>query len=241
MNIPVVSEDNPLRNWADPSRELEEVVPSFAKMRGDHDAARREEINAKAGDKARKQQRYMRLLQQARSENFSDLMSMNAIFHAGTDSLGRAVVCVNGKHFLPSEIDRNRIIQFFALYMDSIASREYVVVYFNAEATSDNHPDLALIKAFYDSLHPKYSRNLRLFYLVHPSWWVKFTVSVMNTIFQSDIREKMKNVESLAELFQNIPFQQLKVPDYVLAHDKKVAGGVAMVTDGSSKQLHDNL
>jgi len=46
LNVSVVSEDDPLRNWADPTREAqEEALPDFAKMQGDHDTARREEIN----------------------------------------------------------------------------------------------------------------------------------------------------------------------------------------------------
>ena len=266
MNIPVVSEDNPLRNWADPSREAEEVVPSFAKMHGDHDTTRREELNSKAtarqaffssfflsfsnffliqiqplfmsrGEQA--QNNYIRLLRRAKTENLSDIAARSLIYQSGTDSFGRAIVCINGKYFNPAEVDKEKVQLYMVLYMDAIASKDYVVVYYNAEATSENHPDLSFVREVYGSLHPKYRRNLRIFYLVHPTWWVKLTVTIMNTFFtrqapqcfyshshvdssnkmqnSSDIREKMKNIETLSDLFQTVPPQQLNVPDYVLA------------------------
>jgi len=163
------------------------------------------------------QQTYLRLLRRAKNENLSDIASKNLIYQSGTDSFGRAIVCVNGKFYNPSEVNKDRALLYLILYMDAIASRDYVIVYFNAEATSDNHPDLSFIREVYESLHPKYRRNLKLFYLVHPTWWVKLAVSIMNTFFTSDVREKMRNIENLGMLYQSISPQQLNIPEYVMA------------------------
>lgn len=129
------------------------------------------------------QQNYLRLLRRAKTENLSEIASKNLIYQSGTDSFGRAIVCVNGKYFNPNELKREQIMLYLIFYMDAIAAKDYVIVYYNAEATSENHPDLSLVREIYGNLHPKYRRNLRLFYLVHPTWWVKLSVTIMNTFF----------------------------------------------------------
>jgi len=237
MNIPVVSEDDPLRAWA---RDSDDAVSSFVKMQGDHDAIRKEEINVKLNVKGTDAaiQKYSRLLKRARAENLQDIAAKNIIFQTGIDSLGRPIVCVNGKAYHPDQVDKEKVLLYMVQYLDSISSKDYVVVYFNAEATSENHPDLAFVREVYGSLHPKYRRNLKILYIVHPTWWVRLTITVMNTFFTSDIREKIKNVDTLAALYESISHQQLSVPEYVLAYDRKVSTGVSLPVLSSH---HDDL
>lgn len=60
---------------------------------------------------------------------------------------------------------------YLILTLDSIVQKDYVVVYFHTLTTQDNNPSLTFLKDVYNVLEYKYKKNLRAFYIVHPTFW----------------------------------------------------------------------
>lgn len=46
----------------------------------------------------------------------------------------------------------------------------------------------------------------------------------MNTFFTSDVRDKIRNVEQIRDLYDTVSASGIKVPDYVLQYDQKYYG-----------------
>jgi hypothetical protein len=127
---------------------------------------------------------------------------------------------------------------------------------------SDNRPDWTFTREVYEILHPKcvasplrrlgrgsvrrltpvarwgrYRRNLKRLYIVHPTWWVWFAITILNTFLISDVREKIVMVESLAVLYQHLPPSQVRVPDFVADYDRRYYGEALPATAPSPDTL----
>ncbi len=59
----------------------------------------------------------------------------------------------------------------FRKVMDEAADGNYVVVYFHTRTSRDNVPHFWWIRDAYAALTYKYKKNLRAFYVVHPTVW----------------------------------------------------------------------
>ena len=66
-----------------------------------------------------------------------------------------------------------------------------------------------------------YKKNLKKFYVVHPSWWFKAVLFVMQKIVSSKFAQKIVNLEKLSELAIHVPMDSLEIPEAVRAHDLK--------------------
>jgi len=117
-----------------------------------------------------------------------------------------------------------------------VSNKDYVAVFFNTEATGENRPDFTFVRDVYNILHPKYRRNLKTLYIVHPTWWVRLSIIIMNTFFTSDIREKIRMIDRLSDLYDIIPAEQLKIPNFVLEYDIQLNGAPV-----ASSTSHDAL
>lgn len=234
FNRATIGDDNPLSAWADPSREPEmpepqidkqKLVNMLSELRGDHDAIRKEEmINKAPSGQEDTIRRYNRWLRRARSEDLSDLNKLNIFYISGVDALGRTVVCVVGKNYRAAQMDRDRLLLHMIDKLDLIANKDFVIVYFNADCTGDNRPDYTYVREVYNVLHPKYRRNLKVFFLVHPTWWVRLSIIIMNTFFISDIREKVHMIDRLSDLYDTIAYEQLNIPDHVNSYEVQING-----------------
>jgi len=74
--------------------------------------------------------RYQRWLRRARNEDLSDLTKMNIIYSAGTDSIGRTVVCVVAKHYNSYVVDRDRMLLHVIDKLDLISNKVFAYIRF---------------------------------------------------------------------------------------------------------------
>jgi hypothetical protein len=57
--------------------------------------------------------------------------------------------------------------------LDTVTNGDYVIAYFHTATTSYNRPPLAWIREVYSTLPYRYKKNLKAFYIVHPTFWTK--------------------------------------------------------------------
>ena len=104
--------------------------------------------------------------------------------------MGRQVVVYVGRLLPAPKVDLSKAIAYFVHTMELVVNRDYVLVYFHSQSLSENQPDSSFFKQIYTMVDPKYKRNLRALYIVHPTWWFKLFVWWFLTFTASDLKER---------------------------------------------------
>ncbi|XP_078698394.1 protein GDAP2 homolog isoform X2 [Branchiostoma floridae x Branchiostoma belcheri] len=199
----------------------------FAMMEGDHDKARLQQLQGKNSDEQillEQQRRYQRWLKRSKTDDLSDIAALRVLYQSGSDIFGRPVVVIVGRNFPVNVIDLDKALLYFIQVMDPIVSKDYVVVYFHTQSTDDNQPELSFLRSAYNLLDNKYKKNLKAFYIVHPTFWSRIVTWFFTTFTASSIKDKVRSVQSVQELYHTIPPEQLDIPPFVLDHDIQLHG-----------------
>ncbi|CAH1233441.1 GDAP2 [Branchiostoma lanceolatum] len=219
----------------------------FATMEGDHDKARMQQLQGKNSEEQvllEQQRRYQRWLKRSKTDDLSDIAALRVLYQSGSDIFGRPVVVIVGRNFPVNVIDLDKALLYFIQVMDPIVSKDYVVVYFHTQSTDDNQPELSFLRSAYNLLDNKYKKNLKAFYIVHPTFWSRIVTWFFTTFTASSIKDKVRSVQSVQELYHTIPPEQLDIPPFVLDHDIQLHGPMSQSTsnpDFSSSEDAGNL
>jgi len=167
--------------------------------------------------------KYERLLRDSRAEDLSDVAKLGFIYKSGRDINGRSLLVIVARH-LPTvkAIDMNRVLLYIIRVMDSIVEREYSVVYVHSE--SRNQPALAWMREVTGIFNRKYKKNLKKFFVVHPTFWVKMVFWTLSPIVSDKFWSKLKYIKSLAELEKYLEIEKLDLPDDVIRLDRARSG-----------------
>ncbi|CAL1264930.1 unnamed protein product, partial [Larinioides sclopetarius] len=201
----------------------------FAKMHGDLD--RHRNISNKhsystdvLSSEVQRKTKYERLLRKARNEDLRSIANLGCLYRSGEDRHGRPVVVFIGQRFKVNQIDLNKAVMYMILTLDSIVQKDYVVVYFHTLTTNENIPSLQFLKDVYSILEYKYKKNLRTFYIVHPTFWSRLVCWWFTTFTASSIKNKVQLLGGIEYLYYLIPPDQLEIPSFILDYDYKVNG-----------------
>ncbi|XP_078001446.1 protein GDAP2 homolog isoform X2 [Glandiceps talaboti] len=200
---------------------------SFAAMETDHDKVRREKLQGRTTDEQLfvvQQRRYQRWLQRARQTDLTEIAALRCLYQSGTDFFGRPVIFFVGRNFPAGSIDLDKTVLYLIQVLDSIVNKDYVIVYFHTLSTPVNHPDLSWIKQVYNLLDYKWKKNLKAFYIIHPTLWCKVLTWFFTTFTASTLKHKIHSHAGVKILYNLIPPEHLDIPPFVLDHDMKVNG-----------------
>ncbi|CAH0407467.1 unnamed protein product [Chilo suppressalis] len=172
------------------------------------------------------EEKYERLLRRARTEDLSEVSGIGCLYQSGVDRLGRPVVifigkwfpigdvdldkrdrasavCTSGvdrlgrpvvifigKWFPIGDVDLDKALLYLILLLDPIVRGDYVIAYFHTLA---------------------YKKNLKAFYIVHPTFWTKVT-----------IKAKVHSLPGVEYLYSVMPRDQLELPAFVTEYDMTV-------------------
>ncbi|XP_022127017.2 protein GDAP2 homolog isoform X2 [Pieris rapae] len=167
---------------------------------------------------------YERLLRRARSEDLSEVSGIGCLYQSGVDRLGRPVVIFIGKWFPIADIDLDKALLYLIKLMDPIVRGDYVIAYFHTLASSANHPPFSWLKEVYTVLPYKYKKNLKAFYIVHPTFWTKMMTWWFTTFMAPAIKAKVHNLPGVEYLYSVMQPHQLEVPAFVTEYDMTING-----------------
>lgn len=199
---------------------------SFTAMAGDHDQLTRQRLQRSANEMHAIQHErvYQRWLRRARTEDLSSLVRLKMVYQSGVDFLGRPVVVFVGRHFQARNVDLNKAVAYFIYVLDKIVNRDYVIVYLHTLSSEENQPPLSFFKDIYHLVDNKYRRNLKAFYIVHPTLWARIVTWFFTTFTASSIKEKVHFLSGIQYLYDWIDPDQLEIPAFVLEYDMKENG-----------------
>lgn len=157
-------------------------------------------------------------------EEFQDIAEHKILEVAGDDLYGRKVIVFAACKLPPSaQIDHQRLLEYMKHVLDQYVENDYVIVYFHFGLTSKNKPKLSWLIQIYKELDRKYKKNLKAWYIVHPTNFIKILWNIFKPFIRSvKFGRKIMYVNYLHELKEHLHFDQLVVPPLVLQHDAKM-------------------
>lgn len=170
------------------------------------------------------QERYERLLRRAKTEDLSEVSGIGCLYQSGVDRLGRPVIVFCGKWFPAHNIDLEKALLYLIYLLDPIVKGDYVIAYFHTLTSSNNYPSLQWLKDVYSILPYKYKKNLKAFYIVHPTFWTKMMTWWFTTFMAPAIKTKVHSLPGVEHLYSAIAKDQLEIPAYITEYDMATNG-----------------
>jgi hypothetical protein len=164
------------------------------------------------------------LRDKANEEDLTEFEKTGSLYQAGIDKHGRPVIVFIGKWFKPGSVDMEKALLYLIRILEGVADKDYSVVFFCTRTGSDNYLSYWWIKDIYAKLPYHYKKNLKDFYIVHPSMWTRLTSWWFSTFMAPAIKHKIHNVYAVTELDSIIHSTQFDIPMFIQEHDMTING-----------------
>ncbi|XP_072226847.1 bcl-2/adenovirus E1B 19 kDa-interacting protein 2-like protein isoform X2 [Leuresthes tenuis] len=117
----------------------------------------------------------------------------------------------------------DNLFRFVVGTLDLMVAENYVIVYFCAGGQKDKLPGISWLKECYTTIDRRLRKNLKGFYVVHPTWYIKALITIIKPFISSKFSRKLQFVDSLQELSQFIPTEHVQIPDSVREYDQNLS------------------
>ncbi|XP_071568884.1 protein GDAP2 homolog isoform X1 [Temnothorax nylanderi] len=169
-------------------------------------------------------ERYERLLRRAKTEDLTEVSGIGCLYQSGVDRQGRPVVVFVGKWFPATKINLDKALLYLIQLLDPIVKGDYVIAYFHTLTASGNYPSLHWLREVYNVLPYKYKKNLKHFYIIHPTFWTKMMTWWFTTFMAPAIKQKVHSLPGVEYLYEVMPPDQLEIPAYITEYDMTING-----------------
>ncbi|XP_017269258.1 protein prune homolog 2 isoform X3 [Kryptolebias marmoratus] len=161
------------------------------------------------------------------------------ISHGGYYAEKNAII-VFAACFLPdSDCDNyNYVMENLFLYVIStlelMVAEDYMIVYLNGATPRRRMPGFTWMKRCYQMIDRRLKKNLKMFFIVHPSWFVRTLLGITRPFISSKFSSKIRYVNSLKELGELIPMEYVHIPPSIIKLDLELQNTSNKVDRGSS-------
>eukprot|EP00794_Sanderia_malayensis_P008615 gene8615-9545_t len=156
-------------------------------------------------------------------KEFFDIAHFKVFQLAGDDVMGRPVIAFSACRLPVRElIDHQRLLKFAKATLDHYVVNDYTLVYFHYGLNSQNKPSLSWLLQVYKELDRKYKKNIKAFYIIHPSNFIKVAYAIMSPFLSKKFGKKIHNINRLDDLAPYIRLGQLDIPKDVRNHDEQL-------------------
>ncbi|RLN99591.1 hypothetical protein DYB28_007999 [Aphanomyces astaci] len=155
---------------------------------------------------------YQAYVHQAKQEDFQDIAALGLIYRAGVDHAGAPVLMVVGKHLPSSSVDLDRVLLYVIHVMDAVVEQTYsvrLVVYAHGGVTDQNQPTSTWLHQLFNTFSAKYRDNLKAFYIVEASMWLRMTLWMAKAFVHNSFYAKVAYVDTTDALHQVAPSLRL--------------------------------
>ncbi|CAJ1068431.1 protein prune homolog 2-like [Xyrichtys novacula] len=149
------------------------------------------------------------------------------ISHGGYYAQQNAII-VFAACFLPdSNCDNyNYVMENLFLYVIStlelMVAEDYMIVYLNGATPRRRMPGFTWMKRCYQMIDRRLKKNLKMFIIVHPSWFIRTLLGITRPFISSKFSSKIKYVNSLQELGEIIPMEYVHIPPSIIKLDTEL-------------------
>uniref|UniRef100_A0A8C3FNR5 Bcl-2/adenovirus E1B 19 kDa-interacting protein 2-like protein n=1 Tax=Chrysemys picta bellii TaxID=8478 RepID=A0A8C3FNR5_CHRPI len=143
------------------------------------------------------------------------------ISHGGYHGEGLNAIILFASCYLPhsSIPDYQYVMEHLFRYiigtLEVMVAESYILVCLNGATLRSQIPSFGWIKQCYRTIDRRLRKNLKAMIIVHPTWYVKALMAVIRPFLSSKFGRKVQFVDSLWELSQQIPLEQVHIPDCI--------------------------
>ncbi|XP_029688385.1 protein prune homolog 2-like [Takifugu rubripes] len=105
--------------------------------------------------------------------------------------------------------------------LELMVAEDYMIVYLNGATPRRRLPGFSWMKKCYQMIDRRLKKNLKMFIIVHPSWFIRTLLGITRPFISTKFSSKIKYVNSLQELGRIIPMEYVNIPASIIRVDKK--------------------
>uniref|UniRef100_A0A1A8NQT6 Rho GTPase activating protein 1 n=1 Tax=Nothobranchius rachovii TaxID=451742 RepID=A0A1A8NQT6_9TELE len=166
---------------------------------------------------------------------FYDIARHQIIEVAGDDNFGRKVIVFNACRMPPHhQLDHHKLLLYLKATLDQYVESDYTVIYFHHGLTSENKVSLGWLVDAYREFDRKYKKNIKAWYIVHPTMFIKTVLFLFKPIISIKFGRKINYVSYLSELEDVVKCDQLVIPARVREYDNKLRASLKPTTQPAS-------
>ncbi|XP_008420473.1 protein prune homolog 2-like isoform X2 [Poecilia reticulata] len=115
----------------------------------------------------------------------------------------------------------DNLFRFVIGTLELMVAENYVIVYLCAGGQKEKLPGIGWLKECYTTIDRRLRKNLKGFYVVHPTWYTKIIATIIRPFISSKFSRKLQFVNTLQELSLFVPTEHVQIPDCVLQYDQE--------------------
>lgn len=147
------------------------------------------------------------------SAEFEDVAQYGIIEVSGSDLQGRPVIVVSACKLPSNEVlDQGKFLRYLKHTLDKYVESDYSLVYLHHGLNSKNKPSMSFVKDAYKEFDRKYKKNIKAFYIVHPTNFIRIVMGILKPFLSIKFGRKVRYVNYLGELTDVIQVSQLNIP-----------------------------
>uniref|UniRef100_A0A096MC14 BCL2 interacting protein like n=1 Tax=Poecilia formosa TaxID=48698 RepID=A0A096MC14_POEFO len=110
----------------------------------------------------------------------------------------------------------DNLFRFVIGTLELMVAENYMIVYLCAGGQKEKLPGISWLKECYTTIDRRLRKNLKGFYVVHPTWYIKIIATIIRPFISSKFSRKLQFVNTLQELSLFVPTEHVQIPDCVL-------------------------
>ncbi|XP_064396567.1 rho GTPase-activating protein 8-like isoform X2 [Halichondria panicea] len=169
---------------------------------------------------------------------FKLIEKYNIVSVGGSDRDGRMVIVFSACRLPDSYlINHQRLLEYIFHTLEQYVEQDYTVIYFHNGFSSSNKPSLGWLKQVYQGMDRKYKKNIKRFYIVHPTNFIRVFYYILKPLISYKFGQKLVYINRLDELRPVLYLDQIDVPDEVKRYDLTLTTPIRDVTKLESRSV----
>ncbi|XP_055368716.1 bcl-2/adenovirus E1B 19 kDa-interacting protein 2-like protein isoform X2 [Betta splendens] len=146
---------------------------------------------------------------------------LRVLSHGGYYGDGMNDIIVFSSCYLPQNSLHNyqyvmdHLFRYVVGTLELMVAENYVMVYLCAGGQKDRVPGIGWLRECYTTIDRRLRKNLKGFYVVHPTWYIKALITIIKPFISSKFSRKLQFVDSLQDLSHLVPTEHVQIPDCV--------------------------
>nr|XP_039254797.1 rho GTPase-activating protein 1-like isoform X2 [Styela clava] len=157
------------------------------------------------------------------SAEFVDIAQYGIVEVSGVDLQGRPVILVSACK-LPSNkvLDQGKFLKYLKHTLNKYVESDYSLVYLHHGLHSGNKPTMSFVIDAYKEFDRKYKKNIKAFYIVHPTNFIRIMMNIMKPFISIKFGRKLRYINYLCEMSDTLQISQLNIPPEVIKRDEEL-------------------
>ncbi|XP_068565489.1 bcl-2/adenovirus E1B 19 kDa-interacting protein 2-like protein isoform X2 [Cebidichthys violaceus] len=153
---------------------------------------------------------------------------LRVLSHGGYYGDGMNDIIVFSSCYLPENRLENyqyvmdNLFRYVVGTLDLMVAENYVMVYLCAGGQKDKLPGISWLRECYTTINRRLRKNLKGFYVVHPTWYIKALITIIKPFISSKFSRKLQFVDSLQDLSHFVPTEHVQIPDCVTQYNQNL-------------------